>query len=302
MNNKIKEFNKNAIDTISFLKKYYGIINENLNRDKLTHQNLSTLFPQLKRVSNDFVLKNPELIYTGKVIFVKDANNYCAPYRVFNILENDYLICDRRESLICNILLTIKILVNNLENGLIILENNDDIFQYIKGKRNTTKSIECINLNNVGGILIHSIDIIYTFDYLVYNNYQKSTNFSQNSYNSFQLSKMKDIISISIVDGDINVFYKGIFGKNLSICEVKKFLLHVYSPKEKIDNNLLVDRDLDVTNLRDFELEKLLKKYYKERSFDKYHLVRNELYQRHKNIKNKQKKEKIKRKKYNWED
>lgn len=304
MDKKIKEFSKNAIDTLSFLEKYYGIVNDNLKSDKLTHQNLTTLFPQLKRVSNEWILKNPELIYMGKIVFVKDANNYCAPYQVFDILENNYVTCDKRELLICKLVIMIKVLISNLESGLIILENNDSILSYIIGNsKNVTSIIDDIDINNVGGILISNIDKISTFDYLIYKINQKSVSFSQNSYNAFELSKSKDIISISINKGIINVSYKGILGKNLNIDEVKKFLFKIYSPREELAISSLTDKELDLTNFKDFELEKLLKKYYKKKDFDKYHLVRHELYQRHKNNnKNKQKKEKVKRKKYNWED
>lgn len=64
----------------TFLISYCGIYNETLFKSKLCHEDIKFLLPDLKRVSYDYVMKNIEQVYTGKIILVKDSYNHLAPY------------------------------------------------------------------------------------------------------------------------------------------------------------------------------------------------------------------------------
>ena len=113
MNKKITDFNENSIDVISFLAQYYGIISCDLKIDKITHKNLSSLFPFLRKVSIDWALKNQELIYTGKLVFVRDCNNFCVPYVIQEEyrITSDMVSLDEREYLICQLVSAIEKLI-----------------------------------------------------------------------------------------------------------------------------------------------------------------------------------------------
>jgi len=132
MNKKITDFNENSIDVISFLAQYYGIISCDLKIDKITHKNLSSLFPFLRKVSFDWALKNQELIYTGELVFVRDCNNYCVPYVIPKEckISCNMVSLDQREYLICQLVSAIEKFIYSSQKSLIILENNDDIDSY----------------------------------------------------------------------------------------------------------------------------------------------------------------------------
>ena len=55
---------EHAISINDFLEKYYGRID--FRDKKLIHENIKTLFPDIKRGSFEDIVKNPELVYTGK--------------------------------------------------------------------------------------------------------------------------------------------------------------------------------------------------------------------------------------------
>ena len=70
----------NCIDLNTFLMCYCGVWNDVLLVNKVTHSDIKFLFPDLKKVSFDFVLKNLKDVYTGNIILVKDSNNNVVPY------------------------------------------------------------------------------------------------------------------------------------------------------------------------------------------------------------------------------
>jgi len=70
----------NSISLRKFLMFYYGICDSNTLSHNLTHKDVKILFPDLKRVSFDYVLDNIKEIYIGSIIMVKDYFGNCAPY------------------------------------------------------------------------------------------------------------------------------------------------------------------------------------------------------------------------------
>ena len=70
----------NSISLRKFLMFYYGINDSNILSHNLTHKDIKTLFPNLKRFSFDYVLDNIKEIYTGSIIMVKDSMGNAVPY------------------------------------------------------------------------------------------------------------------------------------------------------------------------------------------------------------------------------
>ena len=86
-----------SIDLISFLCNFYGIVNENLKINKLTHTDIKILFPQIKRISIERLNNNLALVYNGDIILVYDCFGKILPYvnphlqiNVCPINENSY--------------------------------------------------------------------------------------------------------------------------------------------------------------------------------------------------------------------
>ena len=63
-----------------FLKRYLGVIDEELLKMNPTHKELAILCPQLKRSSFACILSSPELVYLGQIILVDDGNGNIVPY------------------------------------------------------------------------------------------------------------------------------------------------------------------------------------------------------------------------------
>ena len=59
---------------------YCGICDSNIFSNNLTHKDVKVLFPDLKRVSFDYVLNNIKEIYIGSIIMVKDYIGNSVPY------------------------------------------------------------------------------------------------------------------------------------------------------------------------------------------------------------------------------
>lgn len=91
-----KKNNFQALTLKEFLMQYYGIECENL--DKITHNELKEIIPEIKRYPMRLVDKNRQKIYDGEIIMVKDKNNvtlaYVNPMRGNNplVIEDIYLL------------------------------------------------------------------------------------------------------------------------------------------------------------------------------------------------------------------
>ena len=78
------------IDIISFLRNYLGITGYSLKQNRLTHNDLKVLFPNLNltRLPYELAYKNPELVYSGEYLIVYDANYELIIYKNPLIMEN----------------------------------------------------------------------------------------------------------------------------------------------------------------------------------------------------------------------
>lgn len=284
-------FYENAISINDFLAKYYG--RSDFNGKKLIHENVKSLFPDIKRWSFEDIVKNPELVYTGKVVLVRDSSNRCIPYLTgydFDMVD----ALDNREKLIVELVSAIDKLINGYNNGLIILENNDSIANNVIGGTSREIDIiddEIVKLNNSGGILIKNPNHIYTFDYLITKLMNLNlASYSKNNVNASNLSKEKDIISISLKDnGRVYITFNGITHELTSLIEIRNFLLKSYCPRNEVQiSSNLNNGELDF--LMDYELEKLKVKYKKEKNGKMYFKVKMELNKRYKNRKKENKK------------
>lgn len=70
----------NCISLRKFLMFYYGISDSNILSHNLTHKDIKVLFPDLKRVSFEYVLDNIKEVYIGTIIMVKDSIGNAVPY------------------------------------------------------------------------------------------------------------------------------------------------------------------------------------------------------------------------------
>lgn len=293
MKKDLNYYYKHAITINEFLENYYG--KNSFKGRKFIHENIKTLFPDIKRVDFEDIVKNPELVYTGQVVLVKDANNNCIPYVVEKQID---ISLDDREYLITELVSAISKFINNCDKSLIVLENSDNISSNIIGSTNREINIideEIVKINNDGGILINSSMDIYTFKYLVLK-YLESLCYSKNYSNALDLSKEKDFISINITtSGRVYMTMNGNSIELTNLLDIKNFLLKSYYPKkEELNSNL---SNVELYFLMDYELERLLKKYKKEKNGEMYFKVKMELNKRYKEHKRDNKEyRKIKRK------
>ena len=81
---------KYKIDIISFLRNYLGITGSSLKQNKLTHDDLKVLFPNvhLVRLPYELAYKNPELVYSGEYLIVYDSHYQMIVYKNPLILED----------------------------------------------------------------------------------------------------------------------------------------------------------------------------------------------------------------------
>ena len=161
MKKDLNYYYKHAITINEFLESFYG--KSSFKDRKFIHENIKTLFPDIERVDFEDIVKNPELVYTGKVVLVKDVNNNCIPYVVERKIE---INLDDREKLITELVSAISKFISNCDKSLILLENSDSISNNIIGSTNQDINVideEIVKLNNDGGIFINNSMDIYTF-------------------------------------------------------------------------------------------------------------------------------------------
>jgi hypothetical protein len=77
---KQKQLKQTSISIERFVSNILGVKVEDLLRAHLTHEDVKEMFPTLKRESFVRVLDDPELVASGKVIFVTDSTNRTIPY------------------------------------------------------------------------------------------------------------------------------------------------------------------------------------------------------------------------------
>lgn len=79
-----KDFDQ-IISLKKFLSVYCGIENEYLYKQKISHQDIKELLPEIKRCSFEYVYKHKNEVMIGTIILVEDCFNCIIPY--FSPLE-----------------------------------------------------------------------------------------------------------------------------------------------------------------------------------------------------------------------
>ena len=75
-----KELEKRCISLTKFLINYCGIYNDEIYNIKISHQDIKSLMPNLKRVSFESLLNDKKSFYIGDIIPVKDCYGNVVPY------------------------------------------------------------------------------------------------------------------------------------------------------------------------------------------------------------------------------
>ena len=88
---------ENEISLAKFLVRYEFITNSSLN--KITHEDVKVLFPNLKRCSFDSVRKNPYLVMSGQVVLVNDGRKTIPYYTpIIEDLNQEIYTIDMQEA------------------------------------------------------------------------------------------------------------------------------------------------------------------------------------------------------------
>ena len=85
---RLKGLTSQSMSMSFFLMRIMGIHNEALAREEITHRELAQIFPNLKRTGYDYILDNPQVVYNGDVILVRDATDAVVPYIIPEHLKN----------------------------------------------------------------------------------------------------------------------------------------------------------------------------------------------------------------------
>ena len=81
-NSRLRELlEESAISINVFVKRCLGLYNDEIMKAKLTHKDLTHLYPKLKRTSFEAIMDDPRCLSTGQVVVVIDANNNIIPYQ-----------------------------------------------------------------------------------------------------------------------------------------------------------------------------------------------------------------------------
>lgn len=86
-----KELEKRCISLTKFLINYCGIYNDEIHNIKISHQDIKSLMPNLKRVSFESLLNNKKSFYIGDIIPVKDCYGNVVPY-INPMIEYDFVV------------------------------------------------------------------------------------------------------------------------------------------------------------------------------------------------------------------
>ena len=214
-----------------------------------------------------------ELLYTGEIVLVKDYKNKIIPYYTKQY-NHDLYQYDEREKLIVELVSVIDNMINKNSNNIFILENNESVinkFVDLEYLNSNIVSKEFIN-SNCGGFLISNDRKIYKFKYLLHSLLDfRKISYSNNSKNAIELSKKYDIIYINISNGEIFTAYNGIVTEKETLVDIKNFLLKNYQPPTQE-----IKQDYDVESLKNYELEKLFKKFYKQKNMEMYFKIKKE--------------------------
>ena len=289
-----------TIDIKNFMKKYYGVSHKDIAN--MTHDVVSTFFPELRRTSITYAEKNPELVSRGNIVLVRDSNNNIAPY----IAPEVKLFVEEPQFdisvLIEQIIASLKITSELSESAIILIECQDSLDGLI-GKDALKKRtsdlpnvlIEITNDSNIDGVVVSTEGTI--------------NKLSLNQYSLEELSVETDSIAIILEsDQSITLVVDGVSQYDYDFIMLRTEL---YSYLDSADSEIMQKETQSLESpakyslheMSDYELTVLMKAYKVNKQFDYYHIVRRELIKRTKSKKqSKRNKVKQKRKQYYREE
>ncbi len=90
---RLSDLSAKSVSMQNFLVRFLGVRDINLLQSCITHKDLKSIFPDLKRTGFDTILDSPELVASGRVILVNDSQNV-VPYSVPSIkLDMSDVLC-----------------------------------------------------------------------------------------------------------------------------------------------------------------------------------------------------------------
>ena len=88
---RLNRLENESITMKAFLARILGVGDNGLLSDRITHDDLKAMMPNLVRTSFSFVIDNPEVIINGEVFLVTDSKGKTIPY------VNPKILADRAE-------------------------------------------------------------------------------------------------------------------------------------------------------------------------------------------------------------
>lgn len=258
-----------------FLKRFCNVSKEISNT--MDHNTVKELFPELKRTSYLYSLKNPKLVYTGKIMLVKDNKDHIIPYIVPDGPIENRNVTTKQSCLIDEILNTFIILTELSETGTLRIVGNDFIVDNFKELK---KISNFLIGNELANMLIQTEksnqDFLINGDGYLYSFSNNSSIFNDlNSISDLFMIRLNEDQSISvIVDGkhycdlDIQLLYAELV-----------FYFKELSVKRRYPNQLDIN-GCSYEIMNKYELIELMNHYRKSKNKKGYYLTRKELVNR----------------------
>lgn len=77
---RLERLRRESISITNFLSRVIGIRDNQILSSSISHEDIKTLLPEVKRDSFDHIIDNPGLIYSGEVLLVEDSYGHIVPY------------------------------------------------------------------------------------------------------------------------------------------------------------------------------------------------------------------------------
>lgn len=292
------------VDIGFFLKQLCGIVHSDVG--KMTHEAVRTFFPELKRTSFAHVLKNPELLQTGRIVLVRDAQLKPIPYMVPQqpIMSIEEIPITKEEQFE-EIFASFEQLVELSSNALLLFEGNDLLDRYISGVKRihgaenrdqlSTHLIAAAVDNR--GLIVGRTGNIYSYHNLQINGaelYEEDL-----ATQASMLTMLVDAYAMLVDDENQMTFvFDGIKYHNQDQDELKLMLemSFVGDPEHHIEETRDI-KNYSLSTMTIYELSELMKYYKRSGQTAYYHTVRRELIKKTESTKKfKERKEKQKRK------
>jgi len=104
-----KELRNISMSLNKFLTLYCGIPNDKLINIKMSHRDIKSSFPNLKRISFESAYKDKKLLAIGRVVIVTDSYGNIGPYLIpdmFSVSQDFELKQSKREENLENVILS----------------------------------------------------------------------------------------------------------------------------------------------------------------------------------------------------